>query len=182
MSVQTMQITAREFKQCFPKMGLDNSCIDSLLSAIKPRKLEKGEQLIAQNQFSDTVYLVMSGRLHLEMDSEDIKINLSDCKPGCWTGELGFIEPGVASANVTAAEETIVLPISQSDLTTLLETSPETISVLLHTFSLNLAERLRETRSHVVNKVSEDEYTLEEKPESPDKKWFNMLANKIMSH
>jgi CRP-like cAMP-binding protein len=180
--VTPMEITTKEFKNLFPRICSDDDCINALLSVVEPRKLNAGDQIITQNQRSDTVFLVCSGRLNQEMDTHDGMVNLGDCLPGCWAGELGFIEPDEAAANITAAEETVVLPVSQEELKTLVETSPGTVSALLHAFSMDIAERLRETRRQVLKQISEDEFTLEEKRDERDQSWMGKVARSLMGY
>ena len=177
-----MQITLQEFQQLFPAFCRDADCASFLVDILEPMQLRADEELITQGELSDTMYLVWSGRLIQSTESNQIKIDLGETLPGRWVGELGFIDPDDAAATVSAVEDSVVLALTQKALDTLLERSPNEVSIILRVLSLDLAERLRVTRKHVLSKIKEDEYALSEKPEKPDEGWFSRIGRRIVGH
>lgn len=170
-----MQITPEAFRQRFSSLQLDAGGISLLLSVLKPVDLAAGEKLLTHGQFNDTLYLVWSGRLLIDITVQDARLTLGEVKAGDWVGDFGFIEPGAAGADVTAKEATTVLALSQDGLKELSEKSTDAASALLQALSLELARRLRATNIHYIEKTGEQEYALRLPPPGKNKGWIDTL-------
>ena len=153
--MNTTQITPEAFSQRFGALPLDAESTALLLSVLETKDLSAGGKLIAHGWFNDTLYLVWSGRLLMTISTDGTKLTLGEVQPGRWVGEFGFIEPGEAAADVTAAEDTTVLALSLESMNKLYEKNPNTASALLQAISLELARRLRATGVHNLEKSAE---------------------------
>lgn len=170
-----MQITPEAFRQRFSSLRLDTAGTALLLAVLQPIDLVAGDKLLTEGRFSDTLYLVWSGRLLITVTSRDSNLTLGEVEPGGWVGDFGFIEPGAAVEDVAAKESTTVLALSQNGLKELSEQSGDTAIALLQTLSLELARRLRVTHIHYIEKSGEHEYALRIPPASERKGWIDML-------
>jgi CRP-like cAMP-binding protein len=176
-----MDITPEGFCSKFEAICHKKEDAGTLLKTMQQRTYKKGEILLKQDQASSTLYLVWSGSLSVSLHQQDITIELGDILPGGWFGELGFIEPGPATATVTTNEETSLLSLDQDGLHDLLEKNPDIVTQLLHTLSLNLAKRLRETKQHVFKQIAEDDFMLTKDAESDKSdKWYKHFGHKLM--
>ena len=156
-----MQITPGAFRQRFGSLHLDEQKTASLLAVLEPTTLATGDKLLAYGQFNSSLYLVWSGRLGVMITSDDRKLTVGHFEPGQWVGEFGFIDPGKASADVIALQDSTVLALSQEGMQTLYERSADAASALLQSISLELAKRLRTTTSpQQLEKRDDKEYVL----------------------
>lgn len=102
---------------------------------------KSGEVLIQQGKQTKTVYLLVSGNARVEGSS---KAFLAEIGPGEVCGEMAFLENGVASATVTAADEVEACAIGWSTLLDLFELFPHLGSRFYRSLAVNLSRRLRD--------------------------------------
>lgn len=88
-----------------------------------------GEVLLSPEEDNRSVYIVLSGCLHIHLDSLD-NPPLTELKVGACAGEMSIIEGRKPSAYVVAAEDTHLLVIARDVLWSLIEAS--------HTVARNL--------------------------------------------
>lgn len=176
-----MDITPEEFCSKFEAICHKKEEAGVLLKVMKKKICKQGEILILPGQTSNTLYLIWSGSLSVSLHQEEVTVELGNILPGSWSGEVGFIEPGPATATVTANEETILLSLDQDGLQDILDKNPDIITQLLHTFSLELAERLRAAKQHVFKQIAEDNFRLTTGATSDTSdKWYKHLGRKLM--
>ena len=176
-----MDISPKDFCSKFESICHNEKEADILLNAMHQRTCSKGEKLLEPGQTNGTLYIVWSGSLTVSLHQENVTIELGRIFPGGWTGELGFIEPGPVTATVMVEEDTTLLCLDQDGLQELLDKDPDIVTQLLHTFSLNLAERLRATKQHVFKQIAEDNYMLTTGSVSDkSEKWYKHLGRKLM--
>ncbi len=162
-----MQITPEYFNKRFSALGLGPDGVASLLMFLAPLELNTDEALITHGQVSDTLFFLCSGRLRMTIDTGSAKLILGDIVPGRWVGEFGFIDPGKATASVTAQEASSVLALSHEKMSELQEKLPGTASELLQRLSLDLAKRLRETSRQVLIQNGDHRYALQNSTDEP---------------
>jgi diguanylate cyclase (GGDEF)-like protein len=114
--------------------------VQSLLQKCDRSDIEAGDILLSPGNANENVFIVLSGRLHVHVGSQDAPI-LAVMDVGACVGEMSIIEDRDPSAYVIAAEPTHLLVIHQSILWELVNAS--------HEFSKNLLVVLSErVRSH----------------------------------
>ena len=101
----------------------------------------KGDVLLQAGKQNKTVYLLVSGMARVEASS---KAFIAQLEPGEVCGEMAFLENGVASASVVAAEPLEVCTIEWSALTDLFELYPHLGSRFYRSLAVNLSRRMRE--------------------------------------
>jgi len=176
-----MRILPSDFRQKFSALCKSDSDAEYLLDIVTTNVVAKGDQLIVQDQFNDSLYFLWEGRLSMFLQAGEVRIAVGEVVPGRWVGELGFIDPGPTSANVLVEEESTLLVISRDGFEKLLQQRPEILSTLLQALSLDLAERLRETENHVLKRAGNDEFSLSVNNEQNDshESWFDHIAKKL---
>lgn len=155
-----MQITSEQFESTFSALGLRPESVSPILDRVEAADLKGGDHLIEHGGSSDTLYFLLSGRLALNVDAGNRTLSLGEVAPGRWVGEFGFIDPGQASASVTAVEPSSVLALSHDAMRDLHQSSPDAASDLLQCLSLDLARRLRETSRQVLVKGDDTHFEL----------------------
>lgn len=86
--------------------------------------------------------------------SDGKKVVLGHIGPGEWVGEITLIDPGPATASVTADSDSVVLALPHEAFAKLRASRPSAGGALLRSISLNLAERLRAHSGEVLQKIS----------------------------
>ena len=175
-----MSITPEAFSRQFPALHLPPEGYDALLKVLKPVDLKAGVRLVIQGGRSDTLYFLLSGHLQITLQSDNTKLVLGELDPGRWVAEFGFIDPGPAAANVEAIENVSALALTQAGMNSLHEASPNTASALLQSLSLDLAERLRATSRHTLEKNADNQYILRQPVDVQDESWLSRIGRMLM--
>lgn len=96
------------------------SCPDEQLRMLTPvvtrKSAPRGSMVMAAGDLTDSLYIVLSGRLKVMMSDADGKeVILSILGPGEFFGEMGLIDDSPRSASVVAIEACELLSISKRD-------------------------------------------------------------------
>lgn len=176
-----MDISTTDFLEKFPLLarGLRESNVTPLLNALTSKSIDAEEHLITYGETNDALYLLLSGRLSVVIDVNGKKIHLGDVAPGGWVGEITLIQPGVATASVMVTAPGTVLSLTRAALDELQNAYPVTAGALFQGLSLEMAERLRTTCTHLLQQVTDNEYDLRPIPENPEN-WFTRLSHKLL--
>ncbi len=133
-----------------------------ILAHVQPGELEtlkfygvfgefgKGEAVIAEGANQDRLYLVLSGKLEVSIDSGGQKIVLGEMGPGDCIGEVSVFEPGPASATVSVVETAVLWHIDVAALQTFFEAIPVAGGSLLLGIAQLLSRRLRQANAAIV--------------------------------
>jgi len=124
--------------QLFRNVDLNAKGMDDLLSLCAYRTLEEGEELLSTEVENEYLYVLMSGRLVVNLTEHEDSL-LTIVEPGECVGEMSIIERRAPSASVNASETATVLEISQDTLWRMVSASHEISRNLLYIMS----ERLR---------------------------------------
>lgn len=136
--------------------------LDSLLELLQEgevRTLEEGEVLIEARESNRTIYLILSGRLTIQLQRELNPIAVLG--PGDVAGELSYIDGQLTTACAIAGVPTRVLALDKQLMTSILETSPDVNRNLLFVLArrvrhLTNQELRREHANYAVRQYAED--------------------------
>lgn len=117
--------------------------LEDLLEACPVRPLAEHEILLAPGQVNDALYLLLSGRLRVHLESPD-GVPVGFVEPGETVGELSLLDQQPVTEYVVADMPSRVLAVPQEIFWTLIHASPACAANLL----VSLAARLR--RRHTV--------------------------------
>ena len=107
-----------------------------------PIRVEAGEWLFRQGEPADSLYVVLSGRLEVMLESpEPVAIRMAD--QGAALGELALLTDSTRSASVRARRDSDLLCLQRDHFLTLLESEPAFAIALTRA----LAALLRHSRS-----------------------------------
>ena len=128
--------------------GVSLASIDPLLERCELRSAPAGELLIEQGKPNRAMYMILSGRLSVHLESREAD-PVAFLDAGETVGEISVIDNSPASAFVVVAAPTRLLVVRESVFWDLVQTS--------HDFAINLlfsfAQRLRANNSTVVNNI-----------------------------
>ncbi len=112
----------------------------------RPRRLTGGTPLFVEGTHSDTVVIVISGRVKVFTSAEDgTEVVLALHGPGALLGELAVIDGKPHSASVKTFETTEILAVRFREFTAFLQAHPRTMWLLMRilTGRLRDADRKR---------------------------------------
>ena len=154
-----MQPTADEFRRRFKAIArrfTSTAQLDVLLRKMTPTPVSTGTKVTRYLGSCSTLYFVWDGSLSVSIGTGAESIDIGALGPGEWIGEVTLIEPGPASATVTAVQDCMLLALPHETFRQLQQDDPASASALLHAISLSLAERLRTTGTQVIRRVGAD--------------------------
>ena len=130
-----------------------------LLQGGELRSLEEGEVLMEVRESNRTLYLILSGRLTIQLQPELNPIAVLG--PGDVVGELSYIDGQLTTAYAVAGVPTRVLALDEEIMTSLLDTSPEVARNLLFVLArrvrhLTHQELRREHAHYAVRQYAQD--------------------------
>ena len=115
-------VTKRELASSVLLKEVDLEPFLELLQGGELRNLEEGEVLMEVRESNRTLYLILSGRLTIQLQPELNPIAVLG--PGDVVGELSFVDGQLTTAYAVAGVPTRVLALNEQIMTSLLETSP----------------------------------------------------------
>ena len=119
------------------------------------RKLEKGNYLFRENDASDSMYVIKSGKIAIVKSKGNSEIVLAELGPGQMLGEMAFFDnrPRSASAKAVAEAEVIQLPFKS--LHAQFKGFPEWLKAMVK----NVNSHLRDANTRIKNleKASTDD-------------------------
>jgi diguanylate cyclase (GGDEF)-like protein len=144
-------VTKRELASSVLLKEVELDPLLDLLQEGELRSLEEGEVLIEVKESNRTLYLILSGRLTIQLQPELNPIAVLG--PGDVVGELSFIDGQLTTAYAVAGVPTRVLALNEQIMTSLLETSPDVARRVRH---LTNQELRREHANYAVRQYAQD--------------------------
>jgi CRP/FNR family transcriptional regulator, cyclic AMP receptor protein len=96
--------------------GLDEAQLSVLARVIQRRRFGRNATIIGAGDPTDSLYVVISGRLKVQMsDEQGREVILSLLGPGELFGEMGLLDDSPRSASVVSQEPCELLSISKAD-------------------------------------------------------------------
>jgi CRP/FNR family transcriptional regulator, cyclic AMP receptor protein len=113
----------------------------ALATVVTRRSVARGATIMVAGDQTDSLYIILSGRLKLMMsDAEGKEVILSILGPGEFFGEMGLIDDSPRSASVLAIEPCELLSIAKRDFNKCLAENFEMAMAVMR----GLVRRLRE--------------------------------------
>ena len=152
-------VTKRELASSVLLKEVDLEPFLELLQGGELRNLEEGEVLMEVRESNRTLYLILSGRLTIQLQPELNPIAVLG--PGDVVGELSFVDGQLTTAYAVAGVPTRVLALDEQIMTSLLETSPDIARNLLFVMArrvrhLTNQELRREHANYAVRQYAQD--------------------------
>jgi CRP/FNR family transcriptional regulator, cyclic AMP receptor protein len=135
--------------------ALQESQLALLTSAVSRRNFPRGTTVIAAGDTTDTLYVVISGRLKVMMsDDEGREVILTMLGPNEYFGEMGLIDDSPRSASVIALEACELLALSKRDFKNCLAENFEMTMTVMR----GLVKRLRDADGKIGSLALMDVY------------------------
>jgi len=135
--------------------GLSESELDEIIAITTKRSYPKNNVIINEGDDTDSLYLIISGKVKVVLSDEDGKeITISILEPNEYFGELALIDNEPRSARVVTTEQCQFCMISQTDFNRVLDNNPSLVRNLLK----GLSTRLREANKNIESLALMDVY------------------------
>jgi CRP-like cAMP-binding protein len=133
--------------------ALDDEAAASLMDSMVEVTLTRGEQLFAEGDRGDRLYVIVEGKIKLGRASGDGRENLlAILGPGEMFGELSLFDPGPRTATAVSVSDSRLIGLGHEALQPWLLRHPEVAQQLLKA----LAQRLRRTNEALADLVFSD--------------------------
>ena len=119
--------------------GMDSAELLALTPAAKLRRAKAGEKIITQGKMLDRMYIVMDGGADVVVNGK--KVTTLTGQP--LVGEVEYVDPAGASADVIVLKDTDVLELNYAILTALMENDPRAGYLFMRELAKLEARRLR---------------------------------------
>ncbi len=119
--------------------------LKAVASICKNHSLAPGEKVVTQGDVGETMFLIKSGTVMVQRDSEQGSIDLATLTAGESFGEMSMFDTELRSASIIVKENCDLLSIDGSDIHDLLQAYPQIGIAVIKTF----VQRLRESNSRL---------------------------------
>ena len=102
-----------------------------------------GDALVEEGSAQDSLFLLISGLLHVVTDKSGSRVLLARVEPGESVGEVNLFDPGRASASVIAKTFSQIWKANRGDLDDFRKAYPEPAGRLMMGLLSEMARRLR---------------------------------------
>jgi len=131
-------LAQRHFYDPFPP-----SAVHDLLAGLRYVRVREGERVIRQGDHGSELYLVLAGRLSVELEHDDgTRTHVDDIEEGSVAGEMALLTGLPRSASVYAAQACDLARLSRADFERLAGRHPEALNEFLR----RILPRLRRTQ------------------------------------
>lgn len=141
------RVSVEALRELQALQGTGDEILDALVPRVRLKQLTAGQRLLKRGEANLRVYIVISGRLRVELDDSE---PLARINRGETVGELSLLAGSAATATVAAEESTQLLVLSEETFWWLAESSHEFSVGLL----VRLAKRLRSNNEAVEENIA----------------------------
>jgi CRP/FNR family transcriptional regulator len=133
--------------------GLDDAAWTVLQGRLTPRSLVRGQELFAEGDPGDALFVVVSGKVKICRTAADGRENvIAVLGPGDLLGELSLFDAQPRGASATAVTDTELATLAEADFRAWLNDHPQGARHLLRA----LAVRLRQTNEAMADLIFTD--------------------------
>lgn len=128
--------------------NLSNEELEAIKKCAVTRNFPKNSVIINEGDSSDSLYIIIQGRVTIYLSDEDGKeVILNSQGEGEYFGELALVDDDKRSASVVTAEKSTFLVISKSDFKKVLSDNPELAFNLIRGLTLRVRTLTDNVRS-----------------------------------
>jgi CRP-like cAMP-binding protein len=120
------------------------------------RKYETDELIFEEGQPGAALFLILDGRVAVEMGRENNTMTLATLERGAFFGEMALLDGARRSANVRSLEQTYTLALYRNDLSELIRRDPQTACQIYRALAHIVGDRLRSTNQSMHAEMSTD--------------------------
>ena len=140
---------------------LSNRQLKTVSDIIFKRTYEIDESIFEEGQPGAALFLILDGKVAIEIRRESSTTRLAVLERGAFFGEMALLDDSPRSANARALERTRTLALYRNDLNGLMHRHARTACQIYRSLAAMIGDRLRSTNELVQMKISTDTPGLE---------------------
>lgn len=114
--------------------GLEPAAFASTIAHVNVRRFAAGDRVVTQGSMGDSCFLIVSGKVAVELRRDGARLPLAELAEGAFFGEMALLSRTARAADVTAVETTELLELSRDAVESLAAAHP-TVRGVLHQFA-----------------------------------------------
>ncbi len=122
-------------------------------SLLEVRQISPGERVIEEGTPVTAFHIVCDGVMHVRRLAQGREILLGRLGVGSFFGEINLFDPGVATASIDAVKTARLAMVDYERLRNFMAINPTTGYKMVSAMMTEMARRLRETSTRLVNSV-----------------------------
>jgi CRP/FNR family transcriptional regulator, cyclic AMP receptor protein len=135
---------------------LSDRQLKTVSSILFERKYETDELIFEEGQPGAALFLILDGKVAVEMRRENHTMTLATLERGAFFGEMALLDGAPRSANVRSLEPTYTLALYRNDLSGLIQQDPRTACQIYRALAHIIGDRLRSTNQLMHTEMSTD--------------------------
>jgi len=139
---------------------LSNRQLKNVSDIMFERTYEADESIFEEGQPGAALFLILDGKIAIEISRETSTTRLAVLETGAFFGEMALLDDTPRSANARALERTRTLALYRNDLNGLIQRDGQTACQIYRSLAGMIGDRLRSTNELVRMKISADEVEL----------------------
>jgi len=136
---------------------LSNRQLKSVSEIMFERTYETDETIFEEGQPGAALFLILDGKIAIEICRETSTTRLAVLETGAFFGEMALLDETPRSANARALERTRTLALYRNDLNGLVRRDAQTACQIYRSLAGMIGDRLRSTNALVHMKLPADE-------------------------
>ena len=120
------------------------------------REYEADELIFEEGQPGAALFLILGGKVAVEMRRENHTTTLAILERGAFFGEMALLDEAPRSANARSLERTQTLALYRNDLSQLIQREPQTACQIYRALAHVIGDRLRSTNQLMEMEISAD--------------------------
>ena len=125
------------------------------------RSYDAGESVFEEGQPGAALFLILDGKVAIEIFRETSTTRLAVLEKGAFFGEMALLDDTPRSANARALQSSRTLALYRNDLNGLMHRDARTACQIYRSLASMIGDRLRSTNELVQMKISADKTRLE---------------------
>jgi len=125
------------------------------------RKYETDELIFEEGQPGAALFLILDGKVAIEMHRENHMTTLAILERGAFFGEMALLDETPRSANARFLERTHALALYRNDLSQLIQSDPQTACQIYRALARMVGDRLRSTNELMQMAIPTDKGSVE---------------------
>jgi len=135
---------------------LSNRQLKSMSDIMFERTYEADETIFEEGQPGAALFLILQGKIAIEISRETETTRLAILETGAFFGEMALLDETPRSASARALEWTRTLALYRNDLTGFADRHPHTACQIYRALAGTIADRLRSTNELLQTKTPAD--------------------------
>jgi len=120
------------------------------------RHYETDELIFEEGQPGAALFLILDGKVAVELRRENHTTTLAILEKGAFFGEMALLNDAPRSANARSLERTYTLALYRNDLSRLIQRDPQTACQIYRALASMVGDRLRSTNELMETEISTD--------------------------